>query len=158
MSRRPKIYDYFVLVYAPHHIRAVQSGYVPEQILVAEKVLGRKLTPDEDVRHINGDVQDNRPVNLEITSSHADYKTTTLEVGVAPIKRAVHKSFIPCRFQRQCWKEIRAPKAKKYGIYLPYTCSYQVEADIYKCGHFWNYLDKELEKKNTVVSDGGSEN
>lgn len=150
--KRPNIYDYFVLVYAPKHPRAFETGYVPEQLLVAEKALNRSLTLDEDVRHINGDVQDNRPENLEIVSSNAGYKVSS--VGdfsdfEMPKRNTSTKTFVPCKFQKPCWNEVRAPKARKFKVYLPYICSYQVEGDIYRCPIFWGYIEKEVEKQKS---------
>lgn len=152
---KPIIYDYFILIHSPHHPRAFETGYVPEQILVAEKAINRSLTLDEDVRHINGEVQDNRPENLEIVSSHAGYKVRS--VGEFPFdtpkRKNQTKTFMPCKFQKPCWKEIRAPKARAGKFYLPYVCSYQQEGDIYKCGHFWNYIDKEVKKEGEKTID-----
>lgn len=145
MSHPKKVYDYWVLIYQPNHPRAFVSGYVPEQILVAEKELGRRLEPDEEVRHINGTTQDNRPSNLEVISAHTGYRV--LSISSNPEDRIRHttpKAFVPCKFQKPCWKEIRAPIARKNKVYLPYVCSYQIEGDIYKCSHFWNYLENEL--------------
>lgn len=146
-----KILDYYVLIYSPHHERAVGDGYVPEQILVAEKSLGRKLTRDEEVRHINGQPHDNRPANLEIISLNADYRVSTIEdnADIALTRRAPAKTFIPCKFQKPCWKTIRGPLAKKEGVYLPYICSFQSEGDIYKCSRFWTFVDEAMKNDET---------
>jgi hypothetical protein len=58
----------YVLTYAPKHHRAIQSGsfkgYVYEHILIAEKMLGRELYPDEVVHHLDGIKTNNNPYNL----------------------------------------------------------------------------------------------
>lgn len=56
----------YVMVRAPDHPRVSKSPYVFEHILVMERLLGRFLTPDESVHHLNGVADDNRPENLEL--------------------------------------------------------------------------------------------
>lgn len=149
MISHAKIYDYYVLVYAPKHSRAMGTGYVPEQILVAEKTLGRQLTPDEDVRHINGNTQDNSPSNLEVISLNADYRSKSVAYSPTSGSKSKSGDYMPCKFQIPCWKTIRGPMAKEKNVYLPYRCSYQEGGDVYKCGHFWNFVEKEMEQKKT---------
>ncbi len=48
------------------HHRADKRGYVFEHIVVAEKVIGRRMEPDEVAHHLNGDRTDNRPENLAV--------------------------------------------------------------------------------------------
>ena len=52
---------------------------IPEHRLVMAEVLGRPLTPDEVVHHINGVKSDNRPENLEIHGTRT-HKMTHAEL------------------------------------------------------------------------------
>lgn len=56
----------YVQVYAPDHPHRNVRNEVPEHRLVMERVLGRHLTPQEVVHHINGVTDDNRPENLTV--------------------------------------------------------------------------------------------
>ena len=69
----------------PQHPNADSKGYVREHRLVAEAKIGRLLTEDEVVHHINGDKLDNSPENLEVMTKaeHTSLHATEGETGWA---------------------------------------------------------------------------
>lgn len=66
-ARHPKGY---VLVFVPNHPHASKDGRVLEHRLVMEEHIGRYLTKDEQVHHINGIRDDNRIENLALMTAH----------------------------------------------------------------------------------------
>ena len=57
--------DGYAFVKVGEHPRA-SRGWVREHIVVMEQVLSRHLLPGEEVHHVNGVKDDNRPENLEL--------------------------------------------------------------------------------------------
>lgn len=73
-GRRIDSRDGYVLVHKPEHLDSRKDGSILEHRLVMETILGRRLTKDEDVNHINGKKDDNRPENLKLVRHYAHYE------------------------------------------------------------------------------------
>ena len=70
---RDLIKDGYILVYCPSHPRSRKNGYVPEHVLVAEKVIGRPLKPGEVPHHKDGNRGNNSPDNIEVFESNGKH-------------------------------------------------------------------------------------
>lgn len=63
----------YIYLRKPNHPFAQKKGYIAEHRLVMEKKIGRYLTKEEAVHHINGIRDDNRIENLELCFSHGQH-------------------------------------------------------------------------------------
>lgn len=70
------------------HPRA-RNGYVPEHVLVMEKLLGRYLEPGECVHHKDENKENNRPDNLELTTNAEHARHHARERGEMSYEEAV---------------------------------------------------------------------
>lgn len=64
----------YVYIFKPDHPHAENKGYIFEHRLVMEKHIGRYLTREEVVHHINGIKNDNRIENLMILTREEHIK------------------------------------------------------------------------------------
>lgn len=85
-GRTNKVIDYngYNAIYFPEHHRAFKNGMVYEHILVAEKIIGRKLKEEEVVHHIDKDRKNNSKENLMIFKTDADH--SAYHMGYEAIK------------------------------------------------------------------------
>ena len=67
----------YVMVLDPDHPHAKVTGYVLEHRLLMERALGRYLTREEVVHHINDVKDDNRLENLQLFPNNAAHISAT---------------------------------------------------------------------------------
>lgn len=68
-THRTRTVQGYAKVYDPGHPNAQGRGWILEHVKVMSEILGRPLFKDENVHHINGVKDDNRPENLELWST-----------------------------------------------------------------------------------------
>lgn len=77
----------------PDHPRAGNNGYVREHILVMEKHLGRYITKDEHVHHIDMDKFNNSLENLHLFSSQSDHFISHGSLNTC-VKELIEKGYL----------------------------------------------------------------
>jgi len=65
--------DGYIRIYSPNHPNVASNRTVYEHRLVMEKKIGRYLTKEEVVHHLNGIRDDNRPENLVIMKNNSKH-------------------------------------------------------------------------------------
>ena len=63
---------WYICIKKPGHPRANKGGYVKRAVLVVEEQIGRYLSPNEEVHHINRIRSDDRLENLQLIT-HAEH-------------------------------------------------------------------------------------
>ena len=127
----------YLCEFAPNNPRATQEGYVYTHVLIAEEKLGRYLTPDECVHHIDENKYNNNPENLMVFKSRADHSAFHKgvkaiqdgDVWYCPDKKVKHKNLCTvCNTNYkdekadmciECWNKIRNKFVKKTSIKRP---------------------------------------
>jgi len=63
----------YVSIYNPDHPNAMCGGYVPEHRLVMSEHIGRPLTDEEEIHHIDRDPDNNEIDNLVLCADHKEH-------------------------------------------------------------------------------------
>lgn len=63
----------YALIRKPRHPAARKNGYILQSRFIMEKILERKLLPNEVVHHKNGITDDNRSENLQLFNSRGEH-------------------------------------------------------------------------------------
>jgi GTPase SAR1 family protein len=102
----------YVYVKAPNHPFATKDGYVKRSRLIMEKIIGRFLTPEEIVHHINEIKDDDRPKNLKLFPLKAGH--TKLHILLNK-ERGIHFK----RTKKFC-KQMSETKKKYFKTHKPW--------------------------------------
>jgi hypothetical protein len=127
----------YLCEFAPDNPRATAEGYVYTHVLVAEQTLGRYLTKDECVHHIDTVKYNNEPSNLMVFKTKADHSAfhhgveavLDGDVWYCPDKRVNNKELCPvCKKNYKeaeaemcidCWKASQRVFVKDSDVQRP---------------------------------------
>mgnify|MGYP000146141604 CR=1 FL=1 len=116
----------YVLVRRPDHPSADSRGYVYEHRMIVEEREGRLLSSSEQVHHINGVKDDNRPENLHLCESVAEHKKLHRAPGPRRGNAKLRVlSCCDCGRERKVWEKLSAealtrryPRCKSCAVRL----------------------------------------
>jgi len=79
----------YIYIYKPDHPNASKTGYVSEHRMVASEMLGRPLTKQDIIHHIDGDRTNNNEQNLFITNKrgHRLAHANLMQIGYELLKQ-----------------------------------------------------------------------
>ena len=89
-------HGYVLVRVGTEHPLADVRGYAYEHRVVAEQKIGRPLEEGEQVHHINGDRQDNRPENLEVKATIRQHRYEHREANSRRRKPKEPNPFVEC--------------------------------------------------------------
>lgn len=107
IGRKYKTFDGYIAVYRPDHPDTTRNGMMMEHRLIAEIKYGRRLLRSEDVHHINGIKDDNRPENLEVLTSGSHARVTG-QTAVQK-RKAMRDEFNAMKIELNRYRQIFGP-------------------------------------------------
>lgn len=155
----------YLCEFSPDNPRATKEGYVYAHVLAVERMLGRYLTPEECVHHIDEDKYNNSPDNLMVFKTKADHSAfhkgvkaiKDVDVWYCPDKRVYDKDICPtCGINYKdyhadmcidCWNFVTSTFIKDTDIERP---SRNILKDKIRTGNF-SKIGKEYNVSDNTV-------
>lgn len=135
------------------HARANADGYVYKHILVAEEILGRPLTDEECIHHIDFNKKNNSPDNLMVFRNNSDH--ISFHQGVACVKvngvyqREINTGSNRCHKKAcaHCGNDFYGSKRQKYCCV---QCSHNAQRRVSRPSS--DELIREIERTSVVAT------